>query len=248
MLTIFTISEAAFPHVQCTTTSHKVWVSLECAYAPHMSSREYTLKTQLLMLEMKGDEISNTYLNRSKECANALANIGENFNKKYIVMLVIVGLREDYNGLKSTILARQAPTTFHELQGLLSDHDYMIKQYVPVIPSPHAFTTNTSGTSSQIGSSQQDPMKALTQLASQLGFNLQPLAQQAQAFNTSYFQNSRGRSRTTNNRGHGRGQNNQTNQGQFNWASNQNTIYGTCNRRGIGHISSDYLNHDPTTF
>nr|GEX36054.1 hypothetical protein [Tanacetum cinerariifolium] len=38
------------------------------------------------------------------------------------------GLREDYNGLKSTLLARQAPTAFHELQGLLADHDYMIKQ------------------------------------------------------------------------------------------------------------------------
>ncbi|GKC31956.1 hypothetical protein Tco_1039250 [Tanacetum coccineum] len=45
------------------------------------------------------------------------------------------GLREDYNGLKSTLLARQAPTTFYELQGLLTDHDYMIKQFVPVIPS-----------------------------------------------------------------------------------------------------------------
>nr|GEX05280.1 hypothetical protein [Tanacetum cinerariifolium] len=72
------------------------------------------------------------------------------------------------------------------------------------------------------------PVQALTQLASQLGFNLQPLTQQAQAFNTSYSQNSRGRGRTTNNRGRGRGQNNRTNRGRFNWASNQNTVYGTC--------------------
>lgn len=247
MLIISTISEAAFPHVQGTTTSREVWLSLERAYAPHTSSREYTLKTQLLKIQMKGDETSDAYLNRAKEYADALANIGEAFKEKDLVMLVIAGLREDYNGLKSTLLARQAPTAFHELQGLLSDHDYMIKQSVPVVPSPQAFTTNTSGIPSETGSSQQDPMQALTQLASQLGFNLQPLTQQAQAFNTSYSQNNRGRGRTTNNRGRGRGQNNRPNRGQFNWASNQNTVYGTCNRCGIGHIPSDCPNRDPTT-
>nr|GEW85016.1 putative polyprotein [Tanacetum cinerariifolium] len=145
MLIIATISEAAFPHVQGTTTSREVWLSLERAYSPHTSSREYTLKTQLLKLEMKGNETPDAYLS----------------------------LRKDYNGLKSTLLARQAPIAFHELQGLLADHDYMIKQSVPVISSrtgssPHVFTTTTSGTSSQIGFSQQDPVQALTQLASQL--------------------------------------------------------------------------------
>ncbi|GKG15308.1 nucleotide-binding alpha-beta plait domain-containing protein, partial [Tanacetum coccineum] len=117
------------------TTSLEVWLSLERAYTPHTSSREYTLKTQLLKLEMKGDETSDAYLNQAKEYADALGNIGEAFKEKYLVMLLIVGLHEDYNGLKSTLLARQAPTAFHELQGLLADHDYMIKQYVPAIPS-----------------------------------------------------------------------------------------------------------------
>ncbi|GJW13377.1 beta-grasp domain-containing protein [Tanacetum coccineum] len=175
---------AAFPHVQGTTTSHDVWLSLERAYALHTSSREYTLKTQLLKLT------SDAYLNRVKEYVDALANIDEAFKEKDLVMLVIAGLREDYNDLKSTLLARQAPIAFHELQGFLADHDYMIKQYVLVIPSPHAFTTTTSGTSSQTRSSQQDLVQALTQLASQLRFNLQPLTQHAQAFNTSYSQNS----------------------------------------------------------
>ncbi|GJX06243.1 hypothetical protein Tco_0194175 [Tanacetum coccineum] len=92
---------------------------------------------------------SPAYLNQAKEYADALGNIGEAFKEKYLVMLLIVGLHEDYNGLKSTLLARQAPTAFHELQGLLADHDYMIKQYVPAIPSLQAFTTKTSGTSSQ---------------------------------------------------------------------------------------------------
>ncbi|GJZ21257.1 retrovirus-related pol polyprotein from transposon TNT 1-94 [Tanacetum coccineum] len=175
MLIISTISKAAFLHVQGTTTSREVWLSLERAYAPHTSSREYTLKNQLLKLEMKGDETSDAYLNRAKEYPDALANIGEAFKEKDLIMLLIAGLCDDYNGLKSTLLARQAPTAFHELQRLLADHDYMIKQYVPVIPSqtgssPWVFTTTTFGTSSQTGSSQQDPVQAVTQLASQLDF------------------------------------------------------------------------------
>lgn len=53
---------------------------------------------------------------------------------KDLVMLVIVGLREEYNGLKSTLLARQTSTAFTKLNGLLSDHDYMVRKYVLDLP------------------------------------------------------------------------------------------------------------------
>ncbi|XP_071708641.1 uncharacterized protein [Rutidosis leptorrhynchoides] len=49
MLIISTISEASFSHVQG-TTSKDLWLALQRAYAPHTSSREYTLKTQLLKI------------------------------------------------------------------------------------------------------------------------------------------------------------------------------------------------------
>ncbi|XP_071692028.1 uncharacterized protein [Rutidosis leptorrhynchoides] len=52
MLLISTIFEASFQHVQG-LTSCDLWLSLERAYAPYTSSREYTLKTQLLRLQMK---------------------------------------------------------------------------------------------------------------------------------------------------------------------------------------------------
>ena len=78
MILISTISESSFQHVQG-DTSRDLWLSLERAYAPNNSSREYTLKTQLLKLEMKGDETSASYLSRAREYATALANIGEPF-------------------------------------------------------------------------------------------------------------------------------------------------------------------------
>ncbi|XP_076907590.1 uncharacterized protein LOC143564092 [Bidens hawaiensis] len=145
MLIISTILEASFSHVQG-TTSRELWLSLEHAYAPHMASREYTLKTQLLKLQMKGDETPSAYLNRAKEYVDALANIGEPFKEKDLVMLVISGLLDEYNGFKSTILGRQVPTAFTELHGLLSDHDYMVKKSAPVVPPPHAFAVAATRT------------------------------------------------------------------------------------------------------
>ncbi|XP_076881012.1 uncharacterized protein LOC143529003 [Bidens hawaiensis] len=125
MLIISTVSESSCHHVQG-NTAKDLWLSLERAYAPHTSSREYTLKTHLLKIEMKGDESPAAYLSRAQEYANALANIGEPFKDKVFVMLAVFGRREEYNGLKSTLLGRQFPVAFNELQGLLSDHDYML--------------------------------------------------------------------------------------------------------------------------
>lgn len=119
MLLMSTISEAAFRHVQG-TTSRDVWLSLERAYAPHPSSREYTLKTQLLKIQMKGDESSTAYLTRAQEYSAALANIGKPMDETDLVMLVISGLREEYTGFKSTLLGREYPIAFTDLYGLLA--------------------------------------------------------------------------------------------------------------------------------
>ncbi|XP_076918555.1 uncharacterized protein LOC143579026 [Bidens hawaiensis] len=142
MLIISTISEAAFQHVQG-TTSRDLWLALECAYAPHTSSREYTLKTQILKIQMKGDETASAYLTRAQQYADALANIGEPMKEKDLVMLVISGLREEYKTLKTTILGRQFPTAFIELHSLLSDHDFMVKQSIPAISPAQAFSAVT---------------------------------------------------------------------------------------------------------
>nr|GEZ02548.1 uncharacterized protein [Tanacetum cinerariifolium] len=140
MLIISTLSEASFHHVQG-TTSRDLWLSLKKVYAPHSTSREYTLKTQLLRIKMHGDETPDAYLNRAQEYADALVAIGEPVKDKDLIMLVVSGLREEYNGLKTTITARQSPTAFSELHALFTDHDYMLgKTRTPIAPyRPQAF-------------------------------------------------------------------------------------------------------------
>ncbi|GJW41966.1 retrovirus-related pol polyprotein from transposon TNT 1-94 [Tanacetum coccineum] len=84
-------------------TSRELWIALERAFAPHTISREYTLKSQLLRLKMEPDETSSAYLLRARQYADALANIGEPFKEKDLVMLVVTWYfrNDEYDGFKS---------------------------------------------------------------------------------------------------------------------------------------------------
>ncbi|KAK1414359.1 hypothetical protein QVD17_30103 [Tagetes erecta] len=255
MLIISTVSEASYHHV-IEGTSRELWLSLQRAYEPHTISREFTLKQQLLKIEMKGDETPIAYLARAQSYATALANIGEPVKDKDLVMQVISGLREEYNGLKSNLLGRQVPVAFNELHGLLSDHDYIIHKTQPINQPPQAFTVAVDSRSAAPSTGSEahstapsSQLLAIHQLASQLGYQLTPAAPSQAFYGSRSSSNNRGRGNYQN-RGRGRGNNNRStggNRGQFEWASNTNTVYGSCNRYGIGHIPSQCPNMDPST-
>ncbi|MFS7992367.1 putative transcription factor interactor and regulator CCHC(Zn) family [Helianthus anomalus] len=253
MLIMSTISESSFQHVQG-VTSRDLWLGLERAYAPQTSSREFTLRMQLLKIQMKGDETSAAYLSRAQEYANALANIGHPMPDKDIVMLVVAGLREEYNGVKQALFARQFTAVFNELPGLLADHEFLIHKSA-VEPAPaQAFTAATSANSPSASS---DTVQAIQQLVARLGYQLQPLSGSSNSPPSQAFYTTRSASSNHNrgrdNRGRGgRNYNNRNNQGtrnsgQFSWASNQNMVYGSCNRCGTGHVPSQCPNRDPST-
>ncbi|GKE08690.1 nucleotide-binding alpha-beta plait domain-containing protein, partial [Tanacetum coccineum] len=175
MLIISTISEASFCHVQG-ITSCDLWLSLKKAYAPHSISREYTLKTQLLRIEMHGDETPDAYLNRAQEYADALAAIGEPVKDKDLVMLAVLGLCEEYNDLKTTITVRQSPTAFNELHALLSDHDYMIGKTRASAPSiTSSFAANYAVGSPSMPEAHQAQLSKLTAQLCALGFQVSPI-------------------------------------------------------------------------
>ncbi|KAJ0511793.1 putative transcription factor interactor and regulator CCHC(Zn) family [Helianthus annuus] len=253
MLIISTVSEPSFQHVQG-ATARDVWLSLERAYAPSTASHEFTLKTQLLKISMKGDEKPFDYLSRAQEYATALANIGEPMKDKDLVMLTIAGLREEYLGLKSNLLARSPPVQFNELHGLLSDHDYIIRSTTNLTPSsaaPQVFTVTAATNSAPINptmESIQQQLNNLQLLASQLSLQQQTTAPQPApqanfAARSNFSRNNRGNGRNYRGRGNrGRGGSPIQGSRQFAWASTQNTVYGHCNRCGIGHIPSQCPN------
>ncbi|GJV29785.1 nucleotide-binding alpha-beta plait domain-containing protein [Tanacetum coccineum] len=72
---------------------------------------------------------------RYQPYADALTAIGEPVKDKDLVMLVVSGLREEYNCLKTTITARQSPTAFSEIHALLNDHDCILGKMSALAPS-----------------------------------------------------------------------------------------------------------------
>nr|GEV52425.1 nucleotide-binding, alpha-beta plait [Tanacetum cinerariifolium] len=213
MLIIFTISKALFRHVQG-TTSRDLWLSFEKVYAPHSTSRKYTLKTQLLIIEMHSDETPDAYLNCAQEYADALATISEPVKDKDLVMLVVLGIRKEYNRLKTTITARQSLTTFSELHALLSDHDYMLgKTRAPAPSITLSFVENYAVGSQSMPEARQAQLSELTAQLSALGFQVLSIAPFGpQAFygvrpsnnrnNNNNNHGNRNNSRGNNNRGH----------------------------------------------
>nr|GEZ23521.1 nucleotide-binding, alpha-beta plait [Tanacetum cinerariifolium] len=165
---------------------------------------------------MHGDEIPDAYLNRAQEYADALTAIGEPVKDKDLVMLDVSSLREEYNGLKTTIIACQSPNAFSELHALLSDHDYMLEKTREPAPSiTSSFATNYAVGSPSMPEAHQAQLSKLTTQSSALGFQVSPIAPSGPQ--------------------------------AFYGASTQNTVYGTCNRCGIGHIPSQCPNRDPFT-
>lgn len=151
---------------------------------------------------MKVDETTSTYLLRAQEYLDALANIGEFVKEKYLVLLVISGFCEEYNSLKSTLLAQQLPTSFQDLHGLLADHDFMVKKTSPTVAHIQAFTATSSNRCTPTTTNpSSDHLQALQQFASQLGLQLNPVPASPQSFYTSQPQSPR--ARDSNNR-HGR--------------------------------------------
>ncbi|KAL4583084.1 hypothetical protein LXL04_007648 [Taraxacum kok-saghyz] len=160
-------------------------------------------------------------------------------------MLVIFGLREEYTGFNSTLLGKESPISF--------------KKNTSPLPHAQAFAAATLHRPSSVP---LETLQSLQQLVAQLRFQLQPTSPQIFYTNRSGNNPSNRSSGNSNNnnksRGRRKGYNNNRPQSdrpqgggsrsQFSWASNQNMVYGTCNRCGIGHVPSQCPNQDPSTF
>ncbi|GJW25973.1 nucleotide-binding alpha-beta plait domain-containing protein [Tanacetum coccineum] len=152
--------------------------------------------------------------------------IGEPVKDKDLIMLVVSGLREEYNGLKTTITARQSLTEFSELHALFSDHDYMLgKTHAPAPSITSSFAANyTVGSPSMLEARQAQLSKLAAQLSS-LGFHVSPIAPSSQQGFYGARPSNNNRSKNNNNCGNrkkSRGNNN--NRGQVHRASNTNVV------------------------
>nr|GEV21365.1 nucleotide-binding, alpha-beta plait [Tanacetum cinerariifolium] len=143
-------------------------------------------------------------------------------------MLAILGLREEYNGLKTTITVRQSPTAFSELHELLSDHDYMLgKTHAPAMSITSSFTVNYVIGSPSMPKARQAQLSELTTQLSALRFQVSPIAASGpQAFYGVHPSNNKNNNNNNNNRGN-----------RNNSRGNNNGRHGIIHRRSSPHTS-----------
>lgn len=157
---------------------------------------------------------------------------------------------------------------FSELHSLVADHEYLVKKTSTDVTPVQAFAVSSSSSRNMaappavLPAPSSDQIQALSNLLSQFSLQTQPqrggLAQAFYANRGNNNNHKHGQNRNSAGNNHGNynnrnnGYKNQNNEGnrssQFPWASNQNTVFGTCNKCGIGHMPSQCPNHDPSTF
>lgn len=67
---------------------------------------------------MKGNDTSASYLTRAQDYVTALANIGQPIPENYVLMLVVVGLRDEYNGVKKASSLDNSQLSFQKFLGV----------------------------------------------------------------------------------------------------------------------------------
>ncbi|GKC89992.1 hypothetical protein Tco_1150641, partial [Tanacetum coccineum] len=128
------------------------------------------------------------------------------------------------------------------------------KTCAPASSITSSFAANYAVGSPSMPEARQAQLSKLTTQLSALGFQVSPIAPSGPQDFYGVRPSNNNRNNNNNNRGnrnnsHGNNNNNRGrgNGRQFDWASTQNTVYGTCNRCGIGHIPSQCLNRDHST-
>jgi hypothetical protein len=113
------IKDSIIPHIREAKTFVEIWTTLKDLYETRNTNRIMFLKTKLLGIKMDGNESISSFLGRIKEVKDKLGNIGETISSTDLVTITLNGMLEDYHMFITGLTAREKPTTFEELIGIL---------------------------------------------------------------------------------------------------------------------------------
>ncbi|GJZ23603.1 hypothetical protein Tco_0561062 [Tanacetum coccineum] len=148
--------------------NYPIWVSNDA----HVRMLIISTISEASFRHVQGTTSRDLWLSLEKaKFATCTRTIGEPVKDKDLVMLAISGLRKEYNGLKTTITARQSLTAFNKLHALLSDHDYMLgKTRAPALSITLSFAANYAVGSPSMREAHEAQLSELTAQFSALGF------------------------------------------------------------------------------
>ena len=106
-------------HVQDAKMPKEAWENLKKNFATYTTTRKPQLRQDLKNIRQKYMSVTD-YTAKIKSICNSLGSININVNEDKIVQVCLGGLAQRFDPLRTTILARENPPSFFNLQSMLS--------------------------------------------------------------------------------------------------------------------------------
>ena len=105
-------------HVRDTKTPKEVWENLKKIFAANTSARKLQLRQELNNIKQKDMSVLD-YTAKIKSICDSLGSININVDEDEIVQVCLGNLAQRFNPLRTTIVARETPPSFINLQSML---------------------------------------------------------------------------------------------------------------------------------
>ena len=118
-LIILHISDHLLPLVSSCDTAFELWTALDRLAKSHITAQRYDLETGICRVEKKKSETIMAYFARIFGMRDALAMIGVMKEEVEICNYALRGLPDEYDSVRTTLLAQSAPLTLATVQSAL---------------------------------------------------------------------------------------------------------------------------------
>nr|XP_028948143.1 uncharacterized protein LOC114820946 [Malus domestica] len=131
-LLIATLFDDAMEHVIGCKTSQEAWTALQDHYASVSVSRINQLKIEFHTAHKGGDSIDK-FLLKLKAIRDQLISAGERVSENDLVIAVLTGLPQDFDMIRTVILARETPISLKDFRAQLLSAELTIESRVSAL-------------------------------------------------------------------------------------------------------------------
>ena len=105
-------------HIRDAKTPKEAWENLKKIFATNTTAHKLQLRQELNNIQQKGVSVID-YTTKIKDICNSLDSINTNIDEDEMVQVCLGGLTQQFDPLRMTILARENPPLFFNLQSMI---------------------------------------------------------------------------------------------------------------------------------
>ncbi|KAJ8548125.1 hypothetical protein K7X08_021361 [Anisodus acutangulus] len=142
--------------IELDTTTMSTWDRLCDIFQDNQQSRVVTLEQEFSLVRMKDFPNVSTYCKKLKELADQLRNVGAPVTNNRLVLQLVVGLSEAYNGI-GTLLRQSNPLpAFYQARSMLTSEEVGLAKKAATGASPVIMMASSPSSSGFVDNSGQN--------------------------------------------------------------------------------------------